>query len=126
MRFVVDVNLSPEWAQLLTEQGHSAVHWRNVGAVDALDDDILIWAAEDDRTVFTADLDFGAAVATRGLKAPSVVQLRLDNTDPLVVGTSVLQSIAAAGEALVGGAILTIEPGQTRLRPGLGTIAIDG
>jgi predicted nuclease of predicted toxin-antitoxin system len=122
----VDVNLSPEWAQLLTEQGHVDVHWRDVGVIDALDDDILVWAAEDDRIVFTADLDFGVAVATRGLKAPSVVQLRLDNTDPLVVGKSVLQFIAAAGESLVGGAILTIEPDQARLRPGLGTIAIDG
>ncbi|WP_267420973.1 DUF5615 family PIN-like protein [Methylobacterium sp. GC_Met_2] len=124
MRFVVDMNLSPEWVHPLAEQGHVTIHWRDVGAVDALDDDILIWAAEDDRIVLTPDLDFG--VAARGLKAPSVVQLRLDNLDPLVVGTSVVQSIAAAGEAVVGGAILTIEPGQTRLRPGLGTIAIDG
>ncbi len=61
MRFVVDVNLSPEWAQLLTGQGYVA-YWRDVGAVEALDDDILIWAAEDDRIVFTADLDFGVAV----------------------------------------------------------------
>jgi uncharacterized protein (DUF433 family) len=37
------------------------------------DDDIIAWAAQEGRAVFTADLDFAAAIATRGLTAPDVV-----------------------------------------------------
>ena len=123
MRFVVDVNLSPEWADLLAEHGHDATHWREVGPTDAPDDDILAWAVQEKRIVFTADLDFAAAVATRGLTAPSVVQLRLNSTDPLTVGDFVIRSLTIAGAALDGGAILTIDPGQVHLRPGFGAIS---
>ena len=123
MRFVVDVNLSPEWSDLLAGHGHDALHWRDVGPTDAPDDAIIAWAVVENRIVFTADLDFAAAVATRGLTAPSVVQLRLNSTDPLTVGDFVVRSIAAAGRALDGGAILTIDPGHARLRPGFGAIS---
>ncbi|WP_375456495.1 DUF5615 family PIN-like protein [uncultured Methylobacterium sp.] len=123
MKFVIDVNLSPEWVGLLATQGHDVVHWRDIGAIDASDDDILAWAVQEDRIVLTADLDFATAVATRGLRAPSVVQVRAGSTDPSVVGGFVVQSIANAGPALGGGAILTIDPGQARLRPGLGAIS---
>lgn len=94
-----------------------------MGPTDAPDDDILAWAVQKKRIVFTADLDFAAAVATRGLTAPSVVQLRLDSTDPLTVGDFVIRSLTIAGAAPDGGAILTIDPGQVRLRPGFGAIS---
>lgn len=119
--FVVNVNPAPDWAYLLAGQGHDAVHWRDVGATDASDDDIIAWTVQESRIVFTADLDFATAVATRGLKAPSIVQLCLESTDPLTVDDFVFRSIAA-GKALDGGAILTIDSGQARLRPSFGTI----
>lgn len=119
----MDVNRSPEWIALLSAQGHDAVHWRDVGARDVPDDDIIAWAAQEHRTVLTADLDLAAAIATRGLRSPSVVQLRSGSTDPSLVGGFVAKSIAAAGDALGGGAILTIDPGHARLRPGFGAIS---
>ena len=112
------MNLSPEWIGLLAAHGHDAVHWKDVSTIAAPDDAIIAWAQAHQRIVFTADLDFAAKVATRKLTAPSVVQLRCDNTDPLVVGRFVAQSISAAGAALDGGAILTIDSGNARLRPG--------
>ncbi len=118
MRFVVDMNPSPEWTHLLNPHGHDAVHWLAIGAQDTSDDDIIAWAAQEGRAVFTADLDFAAAIATRGLTAPDVVQLRSGSTDPVEVGHFVAQSIAAAGSKLSGGAILTIDPGHARLRAG--------
>jgi predicted nuclease of predicted toxin-antitoxin system len=114
------MNLSPEWAAFLVQQGHAAVHWREVGAHSAPDQEIMDWAANDQRAVLTADHDFAAAVATRGLSAPSVVQLRMANTDPRSIGSFVSQCISAAARELTGGAILTIELGHARLRPGFG------
>ena len=112
------MNLSPAWQNTLVARGHEAVHWREVGKEDAPDDAIMAWAAQDGRVILTADLDFAAAIAVRGLAAPSVVQLRSGSTDPDQVGSFVLQAIEAAEVDLRAGAILTIEAGHARLRPG--------
>ena len=118
MRFVVDLNLSPLWCDLLTAQGHEAVHWRDIGPAHASDDAILAWVVEHGWDVLTADLDFAAAATGRAMTAPNVVQLRAGSTDPDEVGNFVAHSIASAGPRLAGGAILTIERGQARLRTG--------
>jgi predicted nuclease of predicted toxin-antitoxin system len=118
VKFVLDMNLSPAWAIELAKDAHDVVHWRDVGASNARDDDILTWAATDGRIVVTADLDFGAAIATRGLSAPSVVQLRTASNDPDVIGAAVRQALRIDGLGLSGGAILTISHGQVRLRVG--------
>ena len=124
MRLVLDMNLSPAWADALAVDGHDTVHWREVGASNAPDDDILSWAAIEERVVVTADLDFGTAVATRGLSAPSVVQLRTTNTDPDVVGAALCRALRVAGPGLSGGAILTVSPKHVRLRPGPGHVSL--
>lgn len=110
------MNLSPAWVAELAANGHEAVHWRDIGATDAPDEDIVRWAALSGRTVFTADCDFGAIVVALGPGAPSVVQLRTGSTNPARVGAFALRAIEMAKTALREGAVLTIEPGRTRLR----------
>jgi predicted nuclease of predicted toxin-antitoxin system len=112
------MNLSPAWAVELAKDQHDVVHWRDVGSPNAHDDVILTWAASEGRIVVTADLDFGAAVATRDLSAPSVVQLRAANNDPDVIGSVVRRALRIEGLRLAGGEILTISLGHVRLRPG--------
>ena len=46
MKFLVDMNLSPSWVRFLVEAGFEAVHWSDVGAGDALDSELMRWAAE--------------------------------------------------------------------------------
>lgn len=65
MRFVVDANLSPRVADLLTEAGHDAVAVRHLGLQDALDDEILDLALNDDRIIISHDTDFGTLLAVR-------------------------------------------------------------
>lgn len=38
MRFLIDMNLSPDWIEVLTEEGWEAVHWSTVGAYRATDE----------------------------------------------------------------------------------------
>jgi len=66
--------------------------------------------------VLTHDLDFGAILAsTRGTK-PSVAQIRAENIDPRVIGTAVIAALRQMTSELDAGALLTVEPGRTRLR----------
>jgi predicted nuclease of predicted toxin-antitoxin system len=68
------------------------------------------------RIVLTHDLDFVAILAaTRGTK-PSVVQIRADNVDPRAIGSAVVAALRQMASELDAGALLTVEPGRTRLR----------
>ena len=80
MRFVVDMNLSPRWVQVLRDTGVEAVHWSEVGAKTAADAQIMRFAREQGDVLLTHDLDFGAILAVTGGAKPSVVQIRADMT----------------------------------------------
>lgn len=63
MKIVVDMNLSPEWVEVLERQGVKASHWRDISDPEAPDAEILRWARKRDHLVFTNDLDFGRLLA---------------------------------------------------------------
>lgn len=111
------MNLSPDWVPMLSGAGYDVVHWSDVGRPDAPDDDILLWARAQHRTVFTNDLDFGAALATSGASAPSVVQLRTATTLASRLGLLVLRVLRETEIELSSGAIVTISDDRVRLRP---------
>lgn len=46
MKFVVDMNLSPQWVGFLGGAGFDAVHWSDVGPANATDSEVLAWVAE--------------------------------------------------------------------------------
>ena len=82
IKILIDVNLPPKWVKLFIAEGWEAVHWSDVGAIDAQDQVILKWAKNNDFIVFTHDLDFGALLATGGSEGPSVIQVRTQNITP--------------------------------------------
>ena len=63
MRFVVDENLPPSLAKLLTASGHDAVHVRDMEAARAPDSVVMSRAPTEDRVIVSADTDFGALLA---------------------------------------------------------------
>ena len=82
MRLLVDVNRSPAWLPILQTAGHDALHWTAIGSRSAPDIEIMTRALEDNRVVFTHDLDFTAILAATGANGPSVIQLREQDVDP--------------------------------------------
>jgi predicted nuclease of predicted toxin-antitoxin system len=79
MKFPVDMNLSPAWVEFLARAGFEAVHWSQIGRSDAVDSDVMEWAAKHGQIVLTADLDFGAILAATRQAKPSVLQVRSDD-----------------------------------------------
>jgi len=116
MKFVVDMNLSPAWRDVLTDAGHDAVHWSDVGSPSASDEAILGWAADHDRVVVTSDLDFGSMLATSARNKPSVIQLRQGRHDPDSMGSTLLAAIDVTASDLLKGAILTVDPSRHQVR----------
>jgi len=98
MRFLVDVNLTPEWVTCLQVAGYGAVHWCQIGLVNALDEELIDHAAENNFIVFTQDLDFGSILARSGAAGPSVLQLREQEVDPQGIGDAVVAAIQQCSE----------------------------
>jgi predicted nuclease of predicted toxin-antitoxin system len=110
------MNLSPRWIDLLTRSGLPAVHWSAVGRVDALDTEIMTYAATNDYVVLTHDLDFSAILAVTHGEKPSVVQIRSDDVSPDVIGAKVVAALRQMAPEIEAGALLSVDPTRTRLR----------
>jgi predicted nuclease of predicted toxin-antitoxin system len=74
------------------------------------------WAAQNEYTVLTADLDFGAILAATRLKKPSVVQVRGELLAPHVLGGAVVRAMHQARQELFDGALISVDPAQERVR----------
>ncbi len=116
MRFVIDMNMGPEWIACLASGGCQAVHWSSIGLSDASDEEIMQWARDNDCIVPTADLDFGAGLVRSGEKGPSVVQLRTEDTLVRLAGPVVLAAIDQTPPDLTAGALVTVESERYRVR----------
>ena len=116
LRFLVDMNLSPAWVAALRAGGHEAEHWSDIGDPKATDALIMSVAAEQGAVELTNDLDFGSILAAAGSSGPSVIQIRAADLRPSSLGEVVLLAIERVGDELARGALVTVEPGRTRLR----------
>jgi len=110
------MNLSPRWADVLSEHNIMAIHWSNVGRVDAPDAEIMAYAKANNYTVFTHDLDFSAILATTNCDKPSVIQIRTGDISPTVNAHLVIKALLVAATEIEKGALITIDLNKTRLR----------
>jgi predicted nuclease of predicted toxin-antitoxin system len=116
MKIVIDMNLSPQWVEVLILEGHDCVHWSKIGPPNAPDREILSWARSNRYVVFTHDLDFGAILAATNADSPSVLQLRTQNISPKRIGGSVVSAFKQFEELLDQGALVSIDQKRARAR----------
>ena len=115
MKILLDMNLSPDWVPLLAGGGHEALHWRDLGAANTPDTEIMAWAREHGYVVFTHDLDFGALLHATGAVAPSVIQFREDDVRPEILGSQALLALVQAKLEIESGALITIDLRRMRI-----------
>jgi len=116
MKVLIDMNLSPKLADILSAKGIPAEHWYKIGAPNAKDTEIIAYAKDNNYAVLTCDLDFSTILAlTKGQK-PSVVQLRMQVIWLEQTGEMIASAISQCISELESGAILTIDQNKNRLR----------
>ena len=116
MKILLDMNLSPWWTEFLEGEGFVAVHWSSVGDPRAADSSLRRWAADHGFVLFTHDLDFGVLLALTHASSPSVVQARLQDPSPEIIGRDVVRVLRLREEALQLGAWITIDKAKERVR----------
>lgn len=113
---LIDMNLSPEWAETLLAAGWPAVHWSAIGPVDATDSEIMDWARSNGAVVFTHDLDFSTALALCAASRPSILQIRGQRVLPEQLGLLVISLLDRYLQDLIDGALLTVDEQKHRVR----------
>ena len=116
MKILVDMNLSPRWVLFLQQAGFEALHWSQAGRADALDVELMAYAAGNGYLVLTHDLDFSAILAATQGDKPSVIQIRAENSAPESVGIQLIAALQHTKTDLEAGALLTIDFSRTRIR----------
>lgn len=116
LKLLIDMNLSVEWAEVLTKAGYPSVHWSTVGDHRADDTVIMEWARMHGYVVFTHDLDFGNLLAMTQANGPSVLQLRSRNVLPEQMGPLILSTLKQYQLDLASGALIVVEPRKSRVR----------
>jgi predicted nuclease of predicted toxin-antitoxin system len=115
MKILVDMNLSPRWADFLTGNGVEAVHWSSIGSPDAPDTEIIAYAQAHGSVVLTSDLDFGFILAINHGKKPSVIQIRSGILSPGRIGDRLLKVLKTLSADIEKGALVTVDPRKVRI-----------
>ncbi len=116
LRFIADMNISPLTVDALAADGVDIVRVSSLLPVNASDETILRLAREQGRVVITQDMDFSSLLALGGHDQPSLVTLRLLNTDPHLVTERLRRVLPQVGADLYRGCAVTIEDHAVRVR----------
>jgi len=116
MKILIDMNLSPDWVNILIENGFEAMHWSTIGNPRADDSTIMDWARANSYIVFTHDLDFGALLVLTQAESPSVIQVRTQDVTPAHASRLVIAALRAYESQLEAGALIVLDEGKSRVR----------
>lgn len=116
MKFLVDMNLSPKWCEILRAEGWESVHWSEAGDAAASDHEIMQYALNGGCLVLTHDLDFGAMLAATQARGPSVVQVRTQDIRPHTLSPLLVPILRQFQTELEAGALLIVDEVRSRIR----------
>jgi len=114
MKLMLDTGVSGSAARHVRTAGHD-VTWTAEWDRDPGDQQILMTALKENRVVITLDKDFGELAIV--YRIPHYGIIRLAGISAIEQGATIDDVLKRYGPELLGGAIVTVEPGRVRVRP---------
>jgi predicted nuclease of predicted toxin-antitoxin system len=117
LKFLLDENISPLVAGILSEGGYDAVHARDIGLLKATDEAVLARAVAEDRVIVSGDTDFGRLLFEAEGRRPSLILFRReDDRRAIRQAGLILSNLDQVRDDLEAGAIVVIEAHRVRVR----------
>lgn len=117
MKFLIDNNLSPLLADALKAAGHDVLHVRDLGMQAAPDEAVLERARAEERTLISADTDFGGLLSRSGASNPSVILIRrLVGRRAFEQASIILANLDQVADDLAAGAVVVLHENLLRVR----------
>ncbi|MCK7576905.1 MAG: DUF5615 family PIN-like protein [Chromatiales bacterium] len=116
IRIVLDQGLPRGTASHLRREGWDVVHVAEIGMSRATDQEILDYARRENRVCVTLDADFHALLVLGSERSPSVVRIRIEGLQAIVMAELLIRirhHIQAAAEQ---GGLITVNETQVRIR----------
>lgn len=116
MRLLADLHISPSTVSFLGSLGHDILRVTAALSPTADDAEIIAYAAQENRTIITQDLDFSAIIALTRSKSPSLISLRLSSSRIENVNAVLLKILPTLEQDVLNGMIVTVEDHRIRRR----------
>jgi predicted nuclease of predicted toxin-antitoxin system len=117
LQYLADMNVSPKTVGVFQRLGVDMIRTSSLLPETASDETILDLARKTGRVLITQDLDFSALLAIHGYDRPSLITLRLSQSDPNTVTDRLSEVIPKIEGALAEGCAVTVEDRVIRIRP---------
>ena len=117
MRFLLDQNISPRVAEPLRAAGHDVTIAREVGLATATDELVMATARAEQRTLVSADTDFGTILARTAATNPSLLLMRrAANQRPAQQAALIIGNLDVVADDLDAGAVVVLGENTVRIR----------
>ena len=116
MKFLADINISPQTVKELRSEGIDIARIDTLLQTTASDQEIIALAIKLDAVIITHDLDFSSIIMQLGKNCPSLMSLRLKNAHPATVTKILKNTIPMLSEALEDGSIISVDEEHIRIR----------
>jgi len=116
LKLLVDMNLSDKLVGRLRDSGFDCQHWKEVGNPKAPDTELFDWARAHNAVVITRDLGFGRILAATQFDAPSVVQVRSEDSHSTSAFPIILRALQQCEDPLRRGALVVVTENRLRIR----------
>jgi predicted nuclease of predicted toxin-antitoxin system len=116
LKVSIDMNLSPEWGEVLHLADIQNAHWSSLGRPDATDGQIFDYARDGGWVIMTQDLDFAHLLFRTTQSGPSTILLRIKDELSAEVRTRVAHLIRQIQPDLEAGTLAVLDERRARLR----------
>lgn len=116
MKYLLDENLSPSYAQTLREYGYDCVSVVEMGLGGAPDVDVRRAAMEAERVLITLDGDFANLLRFPTVGTPGVIRLRIHPATLSTMDSTLRWTLAMLADVDFKGKLVTVDGNKIRIR----------